>query len=187
MKENSKPQQKKEKTKLQDFIETVVFLIIVVALSLLFVKFVAQRTLVDGRSMNNTLQDRDNVIVDKITYRFKDPERFDIVVFPYDKDNNYIKRIIAMPGETIRIDEQGAIYINGEILFENYGAETILDPGRAIEEIQMGEDEYFVMGDNRNNSKDSRNPLVGNITRDRLIGRAIFRIWPLNAFGPLKK
>lgn len=186
MSENKNPQQK-EKTKLQDFIETVIFLVVVVVLSLLFVKFVGQRTLVDGRSMNNTLQDGDNVIVDKITYRFKDPERFDIVVFPYDKDNRYIKRIIGMPGERIRIDEQGVIYINGEILFENYGAETILDPGRAIEEIQLGDDEYFVLGDNRNNSKDSRNPLVGNISRDRLIGRAIFRIWPLSAFGPLKK
>lgn len=178
---------KASKSKLRDVIETVIYLVIVVAVSLLIVKYVGQRTLVDGKSMYDTLDDRDNLIVDKISYRFRDPERFDIIVFPYQTGDNYIKRIIGMPGETVRIDETGKIFIDGEILFEDYGYETIRDPGRAIEEIVLADDEYFVMGDNRNNSKDSRNPLVGNIKRDKIIGRAILRIWPLNKFGKIDK
>ena len=86
----------------------------------------------------------------------------------------------------MQIDLDGNIYINGEILEENYGKETILDPGRAINPITLGDDEYFVLGDNRNNSKDGRNELVGNIKRENIIGRAWVRIWPLSDFGLLK-
>ena len=91
-----------------------------------------------------------------------------------------------MPGETVQIDENGNIYINGELLEENYGAETIQNPGRAAKPITLGDDEYFVMGDNRNNSKDSRSEEVGNVKRSQIIGRAWLRIWPLNKFGLLK-
>ena len=98
----------------------------------------------------------------------------------------YIKRIIGLPGETVQIDENGNIYINGELLEENYGAETIQNPGRAAKPITLGDDEYFVMGDNRNNSKDSRSEEVGNVKRSQIIGRAWLRIWPLNKFGLLK-
>ena len=97
-----------------------------------------------------------------------------------------IKRIIGLPGETVQIDENGNIYINGELLEENYGAETIQNPGRAANPITLGDDEYFVMGDNRNNSKDSRSEEVGNVKRSQIIGRAWLRIWPLNKFGLLK-
>ena len=91
-----------------------------------------------------------------------------------------------MPGETIRIDAEGNIYINDEILEEDYGREVIENPGRAVEPITLGDDEYFVMGDNRNNSSDSRDPSVGNIHRDDIIGKAFIRIWPLSKFGILK-
>ncbi len=127
----------------------------------------------------------DNLIVDKISYHFHDPERFDIVVFPfrYEENTYYIKRVIGLPGETIRIDEEGNILINGEILQEEYGKEVIQNPGRAYEEIELGDDEYFLMGDNRNNSTDSRDPSVGNVTREEIIGRAWLRIWPFDKFG----
>ena len=92
----------------------------------------------------------------------------------------------TLPGETVQIDENGNIYINGELLEENYGAETIQNPGRAANPITLGDDEYFVMGDNRNNSKDSRSEEVGNVKRSQIIGRAWLRIWPLNKFGLLK-
>ncbi len=141
-----------------------------------------------GGSMETTLSENDNLIVDKLTYRFNEPKRFDIVVFPYryEKDTYYIKRIIGLPGETVFIDEEGNIFIDEELLQEDYGKETILDAGRAYEPITLGEDEYFVMGDNRNNSQDSRDPAVGNISGEDIIGRAWVRIWPLNKFGILK-
>ena len=124
-----------------------------------------------GGSMETTLSENDNLIVDKLTYRFNEPKRFDIVVFPYryEKDTYYIKRIIGLPGETVFIDEEGNIFIDEELLQEDYGKETILDAGRAYEPITLGEDEYFVMGDNRNNSQDSRDPAVGNISGEDII------------------
>ncbi|HIT89770.1 MAG TPA: signal peptidase I [Candidatus Merdenecus merdavium] len=163
------------------------YVLIVVAISLLFLKYVGQRTQVSGQSMEDTLHDKDNLIVDKITYRFKDPKRFDIIVFPYryQKDTFYIKRIIGLPGETVMI-EDGIIYINGEPLEEDYGKEVIEDSGRAGELITLGDDEYFVMGDNRNHSKDSRATDVGNIKGDEIVGRAWVRIWPFNKIGVLK-
>lgn len=176
----------KEVTK--EILETLFYLIIVLAATYLIITFVGQRTMVQGQSMVPTLSDGDNLIVDKITYRFKEPERFDIIVFPYlyEEDTYYIKRVIGLPGETVQIDEEGTIYIDGEILTEDYGNAVMLYAGRAGEEITLGENEYFVLGDNRNNSSDSRDPSVGNIKRENIIGRAWLRIWPFNSFGILK-
>ncbi len=171
----------------KEVFSTVVWLLTVVALSWLLVTFVAQRTDVNGSSMYPTLEDGDQLIADKLSYRFHDPERFDIVIFPYRyaEKTYFIKRIIGLPGETVRIDEQGNIYINGEVLEEHYGYETIEYAGLAAEEIQLGDDEYFVMGDNRNVSEDSRYPDVGNVKRSELIGRAFVRIYPFSKFGLL--
>lgn len=168
-------------------IHTVIWLAAVIALSWFLITFVAQRTDVNGTSMVPTLEDGDQLIADKITYRFRDPERFDIIIFPYQYAENtyFIKRVIGLPGETVRIDEQGNIYINGEILSENYGYEQMEYAGLAAEEIHLGEDEYFVLGDNRNVSEDSRYPDVGNIKRGDIIGRAWLRIYPFSKFGLL--
>ena len=165
----------------------LIFIAIVVAASYAVVAFVGQRTQVSGESMETTLSDGDQLIVDKISYRFRDPKRYDIVVFPYRYEENtfYIKRVIGLPGETVQI-EDGTIYINGEVLEEAYGREVMQDPGIAAEPIALGEDEYFVLGDNRNQSSDSRDPSVGLIHRDEIIGRAWIRIWPLDSFGILK-
>ena len=160
---------------------------IVLAITFLIITFVGQRTHVSGESMENTLDDGDQLIVDKLTYRFHDPERFDIIVFPFRyKDNTYyIKRIIGLPGETVQIVD-GEIYINGELLEESYGREVMQDAGLAAEPITQGDDEYFVLGDTRNYSSDSRDPSVALIHRKEIIGRAWLRIWPLNSFGILK-
>ena len=173
---------------LKEILSTSVYLLGVLLVTYLIVNYVGQRTEVVGSSMENTLSDGDNLIVDKITYRFQDPERFDIIVFPfkYEKNTYYIKRIIGMPGEKIRIDGEGVIYVNGEVLNEHYGREVIADPGAAKGEITLGKDEYFVMGDNRNNSTDSRDSMVGNIHRDDILGRAWLRIWPLGKFELLE-
>lgn len=176
------------KSVLKEILNTSIYLLSVLLVTYLVITFVGQRTVVNGSSMEATLQHGDNLIVDKISYRFSDPKRFDIIVFPfqYEEGTYYIKRIIGMPGETVQIDEDGVIYINGEVLHESYGLEVIQDPGRAIMPITLGEDEYFVMGDNRNNSTDSRTDLVGNIKRSDLVGKAWVRIYPFGKFGKLR-
>lgn len=173
---------------LREVLSTSLYILFVLCAVYLLIHFVGQRTQVLGSSMEPKLSSEDNLIVDKITYRFRDPERYDIIVFPFRYEDNtyYIKRIIGLPGETVQIDDEGNILINGEILAESYGKEVIKSPGRAYEEIQLGDDEYFVMGDNRNNSTDSRDPAVGNITREEIIGRAWLRIWPFDKFGLIK-
>ena len=172
---------------MRELLGMLVYVGIVLAITFLIITFVGQRTHVSGESMENTLDDGDQLIVDKLTYRFHDPERFDIIVFPFRyKDNTYyIKRIIGLPGETVQIAD-GEIYINGEVLEESYGREVMQDAGLAAEPITLGDDEYFVLGDNRNYSSDSRDPSVALIHRKEIIGRAWLRIWPLDSFGILK-
>lgn len=176
---------------LREILSTSLYLLGVLCVVYLAIHFLGQRTQVQGSSMEPTLSTEDNLIVDKISYRFHDPERFDIIVFPFLPDwpenkTYFIKRIIGLPGETVQIDEEGNIYINDEILKESYGKETIINPGRAIDPIKLGKDEYFVLGDNRNNSSDGRDSTVGNIKRENITGRAWLRIWPLNKIGFVK-
>lgn len=181
----------KRKKSFNGIIQFGICLFAAVLISFFIVHYVAQRTTVDGMSMYNTLNDGDNLIIEKLSYRFGDVERFDIVVFPYydeaaGMDVYYIKRIIGLPGETIQITD-GKIYINGDVLEEDYGYYIDDIPMKgydAEEEIYIGENEYFVLGDNRNNSTDSRK--IGCITRDHIEGRACFRIFPLNKFGVIK-
>ncbi|MBR1692395.1 MAG: signal peptidase I [Lachnospiraceae bacterium] len=172
----------------KEILNTVIYLAVALLLTFLIVTFVGQRTRVDGQSMEPTLFHEDNLIVDKLTYRFHDPERFDIIVFPirWQAHTYYIKRIIGLPGETVQIDEDGKIYIDGELLEEDYGKEQIQDPGRALAPVTLGEDEYFVLGDNRNHSSDSRTVEVGSIKRADIIGRAWVRIYPFDRAGVLK-
>lgn len=175
---------------MRELLNTAIYLLCVLGAVWLVITFVGQRTEVEGASMENTLHNGDNLIVDKLSYRFHDPERFDIIVFPFQFQDNtyYIKRIIGLPGETVQIMDDGSIYINGEKLEENYGMEVIKPEtiGRAAEPIELGDDEYFVMGDNRNNSNDSRTDMVGNIKRENIIGKAWLRIWPVSDFGVLQ-
>ena len=172
---------------LKELMGWIVYIIIIVALAWVIITFVGQRTQVSGSSMETTLSDGDQLIVDKISYRFRDPNRYDIVVFPYQYEENtyYIKRIIGLPGETVQIVD-GYVYIDGQQLDEHYGNEVMLDPGIAEEPVTLGDDEYFVLGDNRNNSQDSRAANVGVIHRKDLLGRAWIRIWPLSEFGVIK-
>lgn len=173
---------------LREILSTSLYFLVVVVAIYLTIHYVGQRTQVQGESMEPALEDGDNLIVDKITYRFNDPERFDIIVFPfkYKENTYYIKRIIGLPGETVQIGVGGTIYINEEPLTESYGKEVMVDPGSAYNPITLGEDEYFVLGDNRNNSSDSRSTSVGLIKRDNIIGRAWLRIWPFSKWGILK-
>ena len=159
----------------------VPYICIAIAASFLIIKFVGQRTIVIGISMEDTLHDAEQLIVEKISYRFSEPERFDIIVFPnpLNEEENYIKRIIGLPGETIQVKE-GYVYINGEQLEEHYGKEVMQHEGIAEYPVVLGEDEYFVLGDNRNSSKDSRAHSVGAIHRQDIIGKAWVRIYPFD-------
>lgn len=149
--------------------------------------FVLQRTIVDGSSMETNLSDGDHLYVEKISYRFDKLDRYDIIVFyPYGRDHEeyYVKRIIGMPGETVQIID-GFVYINGEPLDEHYGKDIILEAGVASEPMLIAEDEYFVLGDNRNSSKDSRQRSVGNVNKENIGGKAFLRIKPFGKFGLL--
>ncbi|MBQ5952255.1 MAG: signal peptidase I [Lachnospiraceae bacterium] len=173
---------------LRNLLQIVLYLGGILLVSFLLVTYVIQRTVVSGDSMNNYLHDGDNILVEKLSYRFGDVERFDIVVFevPYEpKGTYYIKRVIGLPGETVQIvDSQ--IYINGQVLEENYGKDRIREGGIASQPITLGPDEYFVMGDNRNNSTDSRSQRLGPVKKGTFIGKAWVRIFPFSGFGVLR-
>ena len=136
---------------LKEILSTSIYLVVVLLATYLIITYVGQRTRVNGSSMEPMLTSGDNLIVDKISYRFNEPERYDIIVFPfkYEEKTYYIKRIIGLPGETVQIDDAGNIYIDGELLEESYGKEVINDAGRASEPITLLDDEYFVLGEKR--------------------------------------
>lgn len=173
---------------MQELLGWLFYILIIIGLTYLIITYVGQRTRVSGSSMETTLSDGDNLIVDKLSYRFQEPKRFDIVVFPYKYEENtyYIKRIIGLPGDTVQVKD-GYTYINGELLESDiYGAEVMIEAGTASEPITLGEDEYFVLGDNRNHSLDSRDPSVGILKREDLIGRAWVRIYPFDKMGVIR-
>ncbi len=180
----NRKKKKKKKNILREALTWVLYLVLIVAAVYLVVNYVAERTEVRGDSMYPALEDGDQLIVDLFSYHFTDPRRFDVIVFPfqYQEDTYYIKRVIGLPGETVQITD-GVIYINGEELEESYGYEAIRNPGLASVELTLGEQEYFVLGDNRNDSTDSREPSVGNISRDEIIGKAVLKIWPPSSIG----
>lgn len=182
---NSALQEEKKKEKGSFLKELLIYVCIFIVLWRVIPAYVIERTIVDGTSMQNTLHDEEQLMVERLSYQFSDPKRFDIVILmPYgdDVDEYFIKRVIGLPGETIQIKD-GEIYINGEVLEENYGKEPIIEGGIAEEPLTLGNDEYFVMGDNRNDSDDSRADYIGPISRNLIKGKAILRIWPLDRFG----
>ena len=168
--------------------------ILVVSVLLLFgiPNYVMERVIIDGPSMETTLQDQDNILVEKISRYFGALERFDIVVFYPDEESKeksskyYVKRIIGLPGETVQIKGNG-IYVNDVLLEEEFGSTEMGHAGIAKEPIVLGEDEYFVLGDNRDISKDSRSEAVGVVPLSRMEGKMVLRIFPLGKFGSVDK
>lgn len=174
----------------KEILEMIVYFIAIVVIFVLLQVFVGQHIEVNGKSMEETLHNKDHLILEKISYRFSEPARFDIIVFrPFDtedeEDTYFIKRIIGLPGDTVKINN-GQIFINNQVLEEDYGIEKIMNAGIASNEIILEDDEYFLLGDNRNNSSDSRASAIGPVEREKIIGRAWARIWPLNSIEILK-
>lgn len=159
----------------------------VIFLAYFIVYYALERTNMVGISMETTLADKDQIIINKFSYRFSEPERFDVIVYKQSgKEHSYydIKRIIALPGEKLQIKD-GLIYINGEVINEIVNVEPMGNYGLAAEEILIEENEYFVLGDNRNNSEDSRFASVGMIRREEIIGEAFIRTSPFNFVNKL--
>ena len=182
------PQRPEDINIVKELLSLIIYIGIIIAICFLIITFVGMRTTVNGKSMENSLYNGDNIWIDKMSYRFSGPKRYDIIVFPYQGEDVYfIKRVIGLPGETVQIVEGGVILINGEPLSESYGKEPIVNSGIASAPITLGKDEYFVLGDNRNDSRDSRFPEVGNISKDDIIGKAAFRLSPLSNFGAIDK
>lgn len=178
----------KKKSVGRELLDWIIYIAVIILLTVLIVNFVGIRTKVSGSSMETTLSDGDNLIVDKLSYRFRDPKRYEIVVFPYryEENTHYIKRIIGLPGETVQVKD-GKAYINGkELTSDIYGYAPMEDPGIAAQPLKLADDEYFVLGDNRNHSSDSREETVGIIHRKDLTGRAWVRIFPFKKFGVIK-
>lgn len=222
-KKNQQEQQPDRKVKKCVYfaLELLAYIAVILLIAVAIPKYVLQRTLVDGSSMENNLMNNDNLLVEKISPHINNLDRFDVVVFypNYDEEKSensyfydlkmtcmrlfkmdtsdleatrdpyyqqyYVKRIIGLPGETIQI-KGSDIYINDELLEEDYGKMAITNAGIAENPIKLGEDEYFVMGDNRKISLDSRYEEVGPVKKEQIAGKAVLRIWPFKKFGLIK-
>ena len=161
--------------------EYVRMIIIVVAVVILAQNFLIINAKVPTESMVNTIMVGDQIFGNRLAYKFGDPQRFDIVIFKYPDDEKqlFIKRIIGLPGETVTIKD-GKVYINDsqEPLDDSFCPETPLAKGDGV--YQVPEDCYFMLGDNRNYSKDSRYWVNKYVARDKILGKAVLRYWPLN-------
>lgn len=161
------------------------FLLVLVVVYIM-VNYVFRRSVVHNVSMQTTLYDGDNIIMDELSYNIGSPKRFDVICFKsYKEKDLLIKRVIGLPGEKIKI-EDGTIYINDKEIRDKSGLDEIENPGLAASEIELSDDEYFVVGDNRKESIDSRYAEVGNVRRKDILGKASFVFWPANRIGKIR-
>lgn len=160
---------------LREFLGTIIPAIVI---AFLLTHYVGQKTIVLSQSMEPNLYADQQIIVDKVTYHFRIPERGEIVVIDVpESEIPYIKRVIGLPGETLEIKDN-RVWIDGVAISESYLAEVYQ---RDYGPIQIPEDHIFVMGDNRNNSRDSR--YIGPVALDQVLSRAWLRVWPLEEAG----
>ena len=156
-------------------------------LAFMLVYFIGLRTSAVGQSMAETIYNGDSIFVNRLVYAVSDPKPNDIIVFRpngNEKSHLYVKRVIGVPGDTVQI-VQGIVYVNGEVFDEEVSVPSIEEPGIAMDPIVLEEDEYFVLGDNRNNSEDSRFANIGNVRKEYIIGKVWFRMVSLSEFEVL--
>lgn len=159
-------------------------IILVVGLVMRF--FIIQPFVVEGPSMDTNFRDKEIILVDKISYKLREPIRGEVVVFiaPVNIQDDYIKRVIGLPGETVTIDK-GKVYINGKQILEAFlSAEGRTPENTTRMDVKIGADEYFVLGDNRPHSSDSRE--WGLVPKQNLVGRAVVAVWPIDMTGLIK-
>ncbi len=178
------PEKAKKKSVGREIFEWVMVFVVAVGAALLIRTFIFEPVRVDGGSMLETLHDNEYMIVTKYQYLFGDPERFDVVICHYpDRGNtNFVKRVVGLPGDTVSMHDQ-TLFINGEAVDEDYITHKI---NYTMGEITLGEDEYFVLGDNRSNSNDSHSQSVGPLKRDQIKGQVRLVAWPLSEFRTIE-
>lgn len=172
--------------------ESMIFiteLLIVVLAAYLVIEFAVEKTTMLGVSMETTLSDGDKIIVNKLAYLRTEPERYDVIVFKQSgKEHSYynVKRVIGIPGDTIEISN-GIVYLNGRAAEEVIPVEPMRLSGLAETEIRLEENEYFVLGDNRNSSEDSRFANIGLVVRDDIIGKAWLKLSPFSFISKINR
>ena len=171
----------------REVLSWIVELVVVIGLAYVLVSFFGIRTNVVGQAMEQTLENDDDILVNKFAYIISKPKQGDVIVFLPNgnkKSHYYVRRVVAVPGDTVQIKD-GALYVNDELYKESTDVASMEDAGIASDAVKLEKDEYFVLGDNRNNSEDSR--FIGCIKISDVKGVAVLRLWPLNKFGTLKK
>lgn len=169
----------------KEVISWIFEIIIIVVIAYVVVSSFGYRTSVVGSAMEPTLTAGEQVLINKFIYVMTKPKSGDVIVFlpnGNEKSHYYVRRVIAVPGDTVQIKD-GAVYVNGTLRNEELDVSSIDDPGMASDEIKLGTDEYFVLGDNRNNSDDSRYANVGMIKKKYIIGKAWMYVSSMHSFG----
>jgi signal peptidase I len=173
--------QKKKKLNsklIKDIFEVLVGSVVAVFLAFVIIFSVGMRTSVIGDSMEPTLYNAQEILISRFAYKLSAPKRGDVIVFLPNGNQNthlYVKRVIGLPGETVQI-QNGSVYIDGALLEEDEQYDKMSDSGIAVNEITLANDEYFVLGDNRNSSEDSRSGNIGPVKKDTIIGKAWFHM-----------
>lgn len=173
---------------LKEIFSWIIEIAIVLMMAFVLVYFIGMRTSVVGQSMSETLENGDQILVNRFMYKVIGPKANDVIVFlpnGNEKSHYYVKRVIGVPGDTVQI-KNGRIYVNGTEFTEKVDVASIEDAGLAADAVTLGDNEYFVLGDNRNNSEDSRYANIGNIKREYIIGKAWFVISTGDRFGFIK-
>ena len=181
---STKEAEAKKKSVGREILEWILVVVFAVSVAMIIRTFVFEPVRVDGESMLYTLSNNEYMIVTKYQYLFNDPERFDVVIchYPGRGNTNFVKRVVGTPGDTVEVRE-GTLIVNGEPVDESYITNK---PSYTMPEVTVGEGQYFVLGDNRPNSNDSHNPIVGPLTREQIIGKVRLVIWPVSDFRAVK-
>lgn len=173
--------QKKKKLNsklIKDIFEVLVGSVVAVFLAFVIIFSVGMRTSVIGDSMEPTLYNAQEILISRFAYKLSSPKRGDVIVFLPNGNQNthlYVKRVIGLPGEKVQI-LNGSVYIDGSLLEEDEQYDRMSDSGIAVNEITLANDEYFVLGDNRNSSEDSRSGNIGPVKKNTIIGKAWFHM-----------